>query len=335
MSPQSAGGLAVKSKPFPSHCPRCRASLAGKTYHGYLAHLGLHSYADRYYCGNLSAAARQLAYNGLASQDPMPWNGAFQRRKKSAQIYKAKEPTMQTDFFQIKFDANAHRYFIGDKELRSVTNFIKDFQKPFDRNGVAAKVAAKENRSIAQVVAEWEVTAERGRILGTTVHTYIEKVLRGEQNGQLTLDPFLSLNTKLPEIAAFDAFWYKLSPDMVCSPASVELVIGDEELGLAGTVDALLFSNDTGKSHIWDWKTGKFDLENQWENLLPPFDYLSASKFNIYSLQVSLYRLIIERNTGLDLGDSYIVHLSAANGYQVHRAIDLRERLMDCMEVSF
>lgn len=335
MFPQSAGGLAVKSKPFPSHCPRCRASLAGKTYHGYLAHLGLHGYADRYYCGNLSAAARQLAYNGLASQDPMPYNGAFSRRKKSAQIYQAKEPTMPTDFSEIKFDADAHRYFLGDKELRSVTNFIKDFQKPFDRNGVAAKVAAKENRSIAQVVAEWEATAERARILGTTVHSHIEKVLRGEQNGQLALDPFLSLNTKLPEIAAFDAFWSQLAPKVSYCKEHIEWIIGDAELGLAGTMDSLFLNPETKQYHIWDWKTGKFDLENKWESLLRPFDYLSASKFNIYSLQVSLYRLIIERNTGLDLGDSYIVHLSAANGYQVHRAIDLRERLMDCMEIWF
>lgn len=335
MSPQSAGGLAVKSTPFPMRCPRCRASLAGKTYHGYLGHMGLHTYADRYYCGHMSAAARQLAYNGLASQDPMPWNGAFQWRKKSAQIYQAKEPIMKTDFSQIKFDADEHRYFFGDKELRSVTNFIKDFQKPFDRDGIAAKTAAKQNRSVTEVLAEWDATGERARILGTTVHAYIQKVLRGEQNGQLTLDPFLSLNTKLPEIAAFDAFLSQVSLKVCYTERDIELVVGDAEFGIAGTVDALFFSPETGKHHIWDWKTGKFDLENQWENLLPPFDYLSASKLNIYSLQVSLYRLIIERNTGLDLGDSYIVHLSAANGYQVHRAIDLRERLMDFMEVWF
>jgi ATP-dependent exoDNAse (exonuclease V) beta subunit len=334
MSPQALGGLAVKSHLFPARCPRCRVSLAGKTYHGYLGHMGMHTYADRYYCGDTSAAARQLAYNGLASQDPMPWNGAFQRRKKSARIYQAKEPIMPTDFSQIKFDANKHNYFLGDKELRSVTNFIKVFQKPFDRDRIAQRTATKENRSVAEVLAEWEAAGERARILGTTVHSHIEKVLRGEQNGQLSLDPFLSLNTKLPEIAAFDAFWSHLSPAVTCNRDRIEWVIGDTDLGLAGMVDAVFYSLDTGKYHIWDWKTGKFDLENQWENLLKPFDYLSASKLNIYSLQVSLYRLIIERNTGLELGDSYIVHLSA-NGYQVHRAIDLRERLMDWMEVPF
>lgn len=335
MLPQALGGLAVKEYPFPARCPRCRVSLIGKTYHGYLGHMGLHAYADRYFGGNLSAAARQLAYNGMAATDPAPWNGAFQRRKKSAQIYQPKGATMKTDFSQIKFDADKHRYFLGDKELRSVTNYIKDYQKPFDRDRIAAKTAAKENRSVAEVLAEWAATGEQARTLGTTVHSHIEKTLRGETNGQLTLDPFLSLNTRLPEIIAFDAFWSQLAPKVSYSKEHIEWVIGDTDLRLAGTVDTMLFSLETKKYHIWDWKTGKFDLDNKWENLLTPFDYLSAAKFNIYSLQVSLYRLIIERNTGLDLGDSYIVHLSAANGYQVHRAIDLRERLLDWMEVPF
>lgn len=335
MLPQAMGGLAVKSHPFPARCPRCRQSLAGKNYHGYLGHMGMHTYADRYFCGNLSAAARQLAFNGLASQDPAPWNGAFQQHKKSAKIYKAKEPTMPTDFSQIRFDADEHRYFLGDKELRSVTGAIKEFQKPFDREGIARRTAAKQNRSVTQVLAEWDATAERARILGTTVHAYIQKTLLGEQNGQLSLDPFLNINTKLPEVAAFDAFWAQLSPKVSDFAQFIEWVIGDAELGLAGMVDAMFYSLETRKHHVWDWKTGKFDTENQWENLLAPFDYLSASKLNIYSLQVSLYRLIIERNTGLELGDSYIVHLSPAGAYEVHRAVDLRERLMDHFEIPF
>ena len=335
MTPQTAGGLAVKSLPFPARCPRCRTSLAGKNYHGYLGHMGMHKYADRYFCGDISAAARQLAYNGLASQDPMPYNGAFQRRKKSAQIYQAKEPTMPTDFSQIKFDADNHRYFLGDRELRPVTQAIKLFQKPFDRDGIAQRTAAKQNRSVAEVLAEWDASGERARILGTTVHAHIEKTLRGEQNGQMSFDHFLSLNTRLPEICAFDAFWSKLTPSVTCNPDRVEWVIGDAELGLAGTCDALFYSLDTGKYHLWDWKTGKFDLENKWEDLYEPFNYLSASKFNIYSMQVSLYRLIIERNTDLDLGDSYIVHLQPTGAYEVHRAIDLRERLLDALEVPF
>jgi ATP-dependent exoDNAse (exonuclease V) beta subunit len=246
-------------------------------------------------------------------------------------LFKPKGPQMTTDFSKIKFNADTHRYFYDDKELSSVTWYIKQFQKPFDRDRIAERTAKKENIPLAQVLAEWDLKAENGRRLGTLVHEHIEKVLRGEDSGQLSLDPFLSLNTKAPEIVAFDQLWSELAPTISYNKDHIEWIIGDRSLGLAGTVDSMLFSPETGRYHIWDWKTGKFDLHNKWENLLPPFTAFDASKLHIYSLQVSLYRLIIEQNTDLELGDSYLVHLSEAGAHR-HRAIDFREILMAYIE---
>jgi len=322
---QSLGGKALVSKVPPNRCPRCLASFRGRSWYSWLAHKGLHGLADRYFSGNLSQAAEHLARNGLARQDTAPWNRAF--KYKPIKPFILQEPKMQTDFTQIKFNADQHRYFLNGRELTSVTTKIKEFQKPFDRDGKARRVAEKEGRNVAEVLAEWEASGERGRRLGITVHEHIQKTLLGTENGQLALDPFMGLSTKLPEIVSFDRFWSQLAPLVSYCKEHVEWVIGDEELGVAGTVDTMLFSPETGKYHLWDWKTGKFDLNNRWENLLRPFAHLDACKLHIYSLQVSLYRLIIERNTGLDLGDSYLVHLTE-NGHQVHRAIDLREKLL-------
>ena len=334
LTPQQLGGLAVKDKTFPRACPRCGASMRDKTYHGYLGHLGMHGYADKYFCGNVSAAARQLCFNAMAAYDPAPWNGVWQRRKKSAKTYQAKGNPMKTDFAQIVFDADKHTYTLNGKKLKNVTGFIKEFQKPFDRDGIARRVAEKEKRSVEEILAEWEATAERGRVIGTAVHQHIEATLRGDGNGQLSFDPFLNLNSTIPEVVSFNTLWQQLAPKVSYCKEHIEWVVGDAELGLAGTADMMFFSPDTGKYHLWDWKTGKLDLDNKWEDLLAPFGYLSASKFNIYSIQISLYRLMIERNTGFDLGDSYIVHLTPS-GFQVHRAIDLRERLLDYMDVPF
>lgn len=73
------GGLAVKQKTAPvTPCPRC-----GKTYpfftpwHAWLGHLGLHGLADKYFDGDIQAAQRRLQQNGLARQDPAPWNNAW------------------------------------------------------------------------------------------------------------------------------------------------------------------------------------------------------------------------------------------------------------------
>jgi hypothetical protein len=71
------GGHAVKGKEPPARCPRCKQSMAGRSWHSYLGHLGLHGLADRHFGGDLQAAQRRLRENGLARQDPYPENGAW------------------------------------------------------------------------------------------------------------------------------------------------------------------------------------------------------------------------------------------------------------------
>jgi hypothetical protein len=51
--------------------------MAGRRWHSYLGHLGLHGLADRYFKGDLQAAQQRLRENGLAHQDPYPENGAW------------------------------------------------------------------------------------------------------------------------------------------------------------------------------------------------------------------------------------------------------------------
>lgn len=75
--PGRAGGLAVRDKRPPDECPRCGRSMRGRKWHSYLGHLGLHGLADRHFDGDIKAAQRRLMENGLALQDPAPWNGAF------------------------------------------------------------------------------------------------------------------------------------------------------------------------------------------------------------------------------------------------------------------
>jgi len=73
----AAGGKAVVNKTPPDVCPRCGQSMAGRSWHSYLGHLGLHGLADNWFCGDLEMAQRQLRRNGLARQDPMPGNGGW------------------------------------------------------------------------------------------------------------------------------------------------------------------------------------------------------------------------------------------------------------------
>jgi hypothetical protein len=71
------GGLAVRDRRPPAFCPRCGASMAGRVWHSYLGHLGLHGLADAHFDGDIEAAQRRLQENGRARQDPYPENGAM------------------------------------------------------------------------------------------------------------------------------------------------------------------------------------------------------------------------------------------------------------------
>jgi hypothetical protein len=51
--------------------------MQGRVWYSYLGHLGLHGLANKYFEGDIAAAQKHLRENGLARQDPAPWNGAW------------------------------------------------------------------------------------------------------------------------------------------------------------------------------------------------------------------------------------------------------------------
>lgn len=234
---------------------------------------------------------------------------------------------LRTNFTQIIFNQASHSYTYHGQPLTPVSRIVSQLKPPFDREGIAARTATRRGVGVATVLAEWDKARDVSMARGTRVHEYIARKLTGKAEPPQT-DMFLALNQQLAEMDAFDRFWVA-TPDVGHPAEQVEWVIGDAELGIAGTVDAIL-RGDPGILHIFDWKTGKeFKTENRFQKLLPPFDDLDDCDLSSYSLQLSLYRLIVQRNIDNELGDSYIVHLTSDGEYIIHKALDLRERLMD------
>lgn len=233
---------------------------------------------------------------------------------------------MPTIFKDIEFNQQYHTYTYRGKRLTSVTKKANSLKPPFDREGLSKKAAQERGVSVETVLAEWDANRDAAFARGNKVHSWIADHLEG--NTVPFADPFLSLNEKLPEMTAFEKLWEYLKS--LVSVQKVEYVIGDSELGIAGTLDALLLNKHSDDYHIWDWKTGKaFSTENRFAKLLYPFDDLDDSDLSNYSIQISLYRLILKRNIDADyqLGDCYIAHLDPQGNYYLHRAIDLTERV--------
>lgn len=232
-------------------------------------------------------------------------------------------------FANIIVDTKNHGYRIGDKSLISATTLVSRLKPDFDKDSISKRVAERDGISQEEVLRQWEKKGEQGRDRGTRLHTYIEDLMDGK------IDPITrGVNDKLPSMEAFDKVWEKLSSKFKANMIYQEVVVGDEQYCVAGRVDAVfsLEVKNNRSMHILDWKTGKFRIDNHYEKLLPPFDDLDNCELNAYSIQLSLYKLIIEKNTDLKLGESYLVHLRDDGEFMMHRARNFTERLNDWLK---
>ena len=110
----------------------------------------------------------------------------------------------------------------------------------------------------------------------------------------------------------------------------------DEALGVCGMVDQLFWNEKSGKLEIWDWKTNKqIKKNNKWQQFKEPLDHLDVCELNTYSLQLSAYKYIIEKNTTLELGDSYIVWINENNKkYEVFKCHDFKDEIKKNIRVT-
>jgi hypothetical protein len=115
----------------------------------------------------------------------------------------------------------------------------------------------------------------------------------------------------------------------------IERLVGDETINLAGTFDRLYYNSNSNQFEIWDFKTDKkINYSNKYSKL--SIFNLDDCEYNKYSLQTSLYKYIIEKNTPVVLGDSYIVHFSHENNkYETIKAEDYTKLIKEKFEDEY
>lgn len=216
----------------------------------------------------------------------------------------------------LEFDPKWHTYRLNGRRLQSVTSLVSRLKPHFDAPAVAERVAQRDGRETDDVLAEWEAKRNTALDAGHVFHDAVKTVL------ELDAAP----DVKLPEFRAW-LDWYRSIPDGTLRAEVIERQIAHAGLGIAGTIDAVMFSTKTNDRHVMDWKTGaKFRTRNRWENLLPPFDDLPNTELALYSIQTSIYRLMLD-DVGEMTGPAWIIHCrDTATPY---RALDLRTRLRD------
>ena len=220
-----------------------------------------------------------------------------------------------------KFDPKWHKYTYNGKQYTSVTKFIQNFHKEFDSEFWSKKKADEAGVPQEWILKEWKEKNDRANFVGHSTHTWIENYFN--QIPQWIPDDLDIVD----RINKFNIIYakqlYKLTP------VTFELRIFSKIYPLAGTIDSIFLYKE--KLFIVDWKTnGEFTHDEhgkgKYEKLLLPFDDYWKNHLNEYSIQVSLYSLILEE-WGFDIRGAYLVHIGPSQEALIHKAVDLKEEL--------
>jgi hypothetical protein len=176
----------------------------------------------------------------------------------------------------------------------------------------------------------WAANGKEASEAGTAIHLAIEM----HMNGHTDIPPSI---TSSVEWTYFQKYWTKDSKRW--QPWRTEWEIWDEPLLLAGSVD-MVFKNLTDNTYaIYDWKRAKeIKMENPFQTGLGPLSHFPDCNYWQYTLQLNLYRWILEKNYGLVITELALVVLHPLNTtfkrYVLPILHEEIEDLLDCRRAA-
>lgn len=210
----------------------------------------------------------------------------------------------------IQFEEEGHKYTVlGRTDFTSVTTTIKKFFNAFDADKVLNKLTRfgvfekkYPGKTIEQVKREWNENGRTASARGTRLHQYIEFFFNGIDT---PYEEYLDLDI---EVNMFYDFAAQLAPNM--TPYRTEWYIFDEVHKLAGSIDMIFRVDpaDARRVAIYDWKCSKeIKYSNKYEKSKSPIAHLEDCNYNHYSLQLNLYKYILEKRYGLVVVEMMLV----------------------------
>lgn len=227
---------------------------------------------------------------------------------------------LQNYFNELIFDEKSHSYKVNSQYLRSVTSYIKTFQKPFDSfmvSTIVAKARAKQNKPAdpAYYRKYWEHKAGVAREAGNLVHLFASCM------------PYFDDPQTNVERQVINFYNERIKDKEQIVATELIMYYG----GLAGTADLITMKED-GTLHLWDYKT-TVDLDKNKGKLLAPFEMFADSPLNTYTIQLVLYKWIIENATPYKVSELTIVSLvDAADNYEI---VDVNDKMVKHCESLF
>lgn len=242
---------------------------------------------------------------------------------------------------RITFEEETHKYTIdGVRDgWISCTGFIHGFFEAFDPDAVIAKMMASRKwpeskyfgMTAEAIKKQWSDSGTEASAAGTRMHLDIERYNNASPVGNLAGDDYEPmLGTEWSYFLAYEKF-HRIPRGFV--PFRTEWLVFKEDIKLAGSID-MIYKKPDGTLAIYDWKRAKdMKYENSFQNGLPPLDHLPDTNYWHYSLQLNIYRRILEEFYGVVVSELALVVLHPINSnYQVIMLNRMDDEVTDMFE---
>jgi hypothetical protein len=159
------------------------------------------------------------------------------------------------------------------------------------------------------------------------MHLGIEQYLNGAEDVILP-----EIKTSV-EFQYFMNFWKDHGADL--EPWRAEWSVFSQEHKLCGQIDMLFRRKSDGKYVIYDWKRSKeIKTSNKWAKGYGPCDHLDDCNYWHYTLQLNVYRWILENLYDMEIAEMYLIICHPNNKnyirMRLNRLQDEVEGMLDC-----
>lgn len=222
---------------------------------------------------------------------------------------------------RISFEEETHTYTIdGQREgWISCTGFIHSFFQHFDADAVIAKMMSSPKwtsnkyygMTADEIKKQWDDSKNEASSAGTRMHLDIEHYNNADPVGNLAGDNYEPLEGK--EWSYFLDYEKKHRIKKGFFPYRTEWLVFKEDIKLAGSID-MVYKKADGTFAIYDWKRAKeMKFENSFQSGLHPLDHLPDTNYWHYSLQLNIYRRILEELYDAHVSEMALVVLHPNN----------------------
>lgn len=244
---------------------------------------------------------------------------------------------LKDSFKDFQFFEDGHYYECKGKRVGiSVTTFIHEFCNEFDAEGMAEKVANRDGKTIQQVLDEWAYKRDFSCEKGTDGHNYSQHLWSGNKYEMLKFDMSDEYYQSVFKIHRQAENFYRDYKEHLEHLVD-ELPIGSGEFDIASCVDHLFYNKLTGGLVLVDYKTNSlmsgYNKKAYKKAMKVPLSHLNDDALHHYHIQLSIYKYLIEKYTGLEVEEMFIVYMSEnIENYEIIDIPYLKEEVEKILE---